>query len=120
MRVIEKKMLNAIRRGVGFRCDNTVVVAYNLKSYTIDIAISKVYLFGNLIAEINKRSGSCMVTLARWDTNTTRSRLNALSELTGLTFFQKDYRTYIRNVATGESRIVEDYEEIITNPIIPS
>ena len=74
MRVIEKKMINAINSQSNFALDNTTV-------QKIDDVNMAVYLHGNEIATVNSRTGFVMVnkvTLKQWPSNTTKSRLRAL------------------------------------------
>lgn len=69
MREIEKKMVAAIRNGKNFNGNNTQVESQSIGN-------SYVYLFGNLIYKVIK--GKAYFSLCGWNTNTTRSRLNAL------------------------------------------
>jgi hypothetical protein len=68
MRVIERKMNNAITAGKDWKLDNTEVIACS--------NVTDVYLFGNLIARI----GETWIELfdGGWQTVTTKSRLNAI------------------------------------------
>jgi hypothetical protein len=68
MRVIEKAMNNAIQYQQDWRLDNTKVINEG--------EITKVFLHDNLISEVTDTS----VTLydGGWQTNTTKSRLNAI------------------------------------------
>ena len=70
MRVIERKMIAAIRDGRSMRDGNTVVEANS------NGASWRVLLHGNLIAAGGTDTFS--FTLAGWNTPTTRSRVNAL------------------------------------------
>lgn len=72
MRVIEKKMIEAINEGKNFTLDNTHV--------KIDANTAHVFLHGNHIASV-VNGGTPIVnldTLRRYPTNTTKSRLRAL------------------------------------------
>jgi hypothetical protein len=70
MRQVEQQMIAAIRaRKSGEYGGNTRVDCHG--------ASVRVYLFGNLIAEFTP-AATVRVTLAGWNTNTTRSRVNAL------------------------------------------
>jgi hypothetical protein len=73
MRKIETAMNQAIQSEKDWKLDNTEVA-------TVD-GISKVYLFGNLIAEI----GETFITLydGGFRSNTTKSRLNAILQKHG-------------------------------------
>lgn len=72
MRKVEQQMIAAIRAS-----------AYRTQTFgntTVDShgAFIRVYLHGNLIAEFPKGQRIMRLTLAGWNTPTTRSRLNAL------------------------------------------
>ena len=74
MRVIEKKMCEAVKGRRTWALDNTRV--QNMDGITV-----AVYLFGNHIADVNTFTGEIKVnerTFARWPTRTTKSRLRAL------------------------------------------
>lgn len=74
MRKIEQQMNAAVSNRKQWSSDNTSV-------QPIDDNNVAVYLHGNHIADVNSRTGLVMVnvaTLCRWNTPTTRSRLNAL------------------------------------------
>ena len=79
----------AITNGKDWKNANTEVV-------NVD-DVSKVYLHGNLIAEVD--SNGIKLYDGGWQSNTTKSRLNAiLSEhgIAGECVFQKDFVWYIR------------------------
>ena len=82
MRKLEQEMINAVRNNKNFRSSNTDVI--------IDGHIVKVYLHNNLIFAKNKRNGKVMYSNCGWETNTTKSRLNAL----GCNVRQKNYTWY--------------------------
>ena len=93
MRKIEKEMIAAVKGDINWSKDNTSVI--------IEDNVSKVYLHGNLIAEIDD------VSLKLYDggyqTKTTKSRLNALLSEFGYTcgtkqeyIFQKQYEWFIQ------------------------
>jgi hypothetical protein len=84
MRVIEKKMLNAIEQGRNFTLDNTHV--------KIDANTAHVFLHGNHIASVT--NGNVMVnvdTLRRYPTVTTKSRLRAL----GVNVYTENFVTFL-------------------------
>ena len=92
MRKIESEMIAAVKGNINWSKDNT--------SVTIEDGISKVYLHGNLIAEIDD------VSLKLYDggyqSKTTKSRLNALLSEFGYTcgtqreyIFQKQFEWFI-------------------------
>ncbi len=89
MRKIESLMNNAITKGIDFKLDNTEVVAY---SNAVDV-----FLHGNLIARI----GETWMELfdGGMQSNTTKSRLNAILRAHGLPgecVFQKNYEWFIQ------------------------
>ena len=84
MRKVERMMNEAISRDVNFSRGNTMV--------TYDEGVSTVYLHGNKIAEVDGEG--VKIFDGGWQTNTTKSRLNAiLSEFSagGEQVFQKDF-----------------------------
>jgi hypothetical protein len=93
MRKIEAQMNAAISKGINWRSANTEVA-------NID-GVSFVYLYGNKIAEVGDR----FIRLfdGGWQSNTTKSRLNAILRTHGLTgecVFQKNW-TWFVNLQTG-------------------
>ena len=70
MKRIEEKMLDAIRGGYDWHESNTAVTH-------LDNNVVRVRLYGNLIAKCDPVNG-WLFSLAGYNTNTTRSRLNAL------------------------------------------
>lgn len=77
MRQIEKKMVAAIKARKNFKSGNTEVTMTRNEHFCTCIAM--VYLHDNLIAKISfgPENVVAQFTLAGWNTNTTRSRLNA-------------------------------------------
>lgn len=78
MRKIEENMLHALRNEQGMSQGNTVVRRATMASEVGGelFQVLNVYLHGNHIATLFERE--VYVTLAGWDTPTTRSRLNAI------------------------------------------
>ena len=69
MRLIERQMIDAIKHGKDWSKDNT--------SVNVDVnGFCHVYLHGNKIAEIS--NDSLTILDGGWQTNTTKSRLNAI------------------------------------------
>ena len=95
MRKIEENMLHAIRHEKAWRNANTATVRTFPHD---DVQGLRVYLHGNQIAFIpDGDSLPIKVTLAGWDTNTTRSRLNAiLYPFCGATIGREKCKTWIR------------------------
>ncbi len=93
MRKIESQMCDAVENNKCWTSGNT--------SVTTEFETSNVYLHGNHIAMI----GPELVTLydGGWQSNTTKSRLNALRErfaVAGEGVFQKDFTWYVRQYNT--------------------
>ena len=85
MRVIEKKMVEAVNFGIPFQESNTKV--------TIDFNTAHVFLYGNHIASV-VNGGTPIVnldTLREYPTPTTKSRLRAL----GVNVYTKKGITYL-------------------------
>lgn len=80
MRVIEKQMIEAIKAGKNWLSGNTRV----RHDPVVGGCEVEVYLHGNLIAKRffrgEDKPGKWQVTLAGWNTPTTRSRLTALCQ----------------------------------------
>ena len=91
MRKIEVQMNNAISNKIDWKSGNTRV------EYEQGNCISRVYLHGNKIAEV----GDNFIRLfdGGWQTNTTKSRLNAILKVHGLKnegVYQKAYKWFLR------------------------
>lgn len=84
MRVIEEKMLHAVKTGRNYRSKNTVV--------SVDTDGIRVYLHGNCIFAVV--DGVRRFSLAGWNTVTTRSRLNAL----GVDVRQKNFEPVFNGI----------------------
>ena len=96
MRVIERKMLHAIKSGKSADLGNTRIVAGD----TV-----KVYLFNNLIAELDKSAGTLDV-ITWYKSATTKSRLNViLREFANTSICQSDFVWfYADNTRTNNGR----------------
>ena len=101
MRLIERQMNQAIRNCSDFRKDNTEVI--NIRGNAF------VYLHGNHIATVS--NDSMQIFDGGWQSNTTKSRLNALChEFTyGCGVFQKKFEWFISSRA-GTVDFVDGYE----------
>ena len=91
MRKIEQRMNAAIIGKIDWKMDNTRV------EYEQGNCVSRVYLHDNLIAEV----GDNWMKLydGGWQSNTTKSRLNAILQVHGLPgecVFQKAYKWFLR------------------------
>ena len=107
MRKIESQMNTAIRNGVNWSSNNSSVVS--------DGNVSKVYLHGNHIATVTTIAGKYNKEIHLYDggyqSNTTKSRLNAILSEFGLGMekvFQKQWDWYV-NVNTGNGMSVVDF-----------
>ena len=91
MRQIEKEMNYAIRNKIAWSKSNTVT--------TFDSTIENcfVYLHGNHIATYNYEDKELTLFDGGWQSNTTKSRLNALlfEFATGFSVFQKNWDWYV-------------------------
>jgi hypothetical protein len=99
MRKIETQMIAAVKGNKNWTKDNTSVI--------IEDGVSKVYLHGNLIAEVDDES--IKLYDGGWQTTTTKSRLNALLSEFGYTcgtkreyVFQKQFEWFIQIFDLGE------------------
>lgn len=84
MRLIEKKMVEALKEGRSFKSGNTKVSAPSIQFLGAvgPVEERSVYLFGNKIATISSdQEGFRMLTICMcgWPSVTTRSRLNAIA-----------------------------------------
>lgn len=95
MRKIEQQMLAALKARKDFNLANTSVYFIGAsESGNPHGSRSEVFLHGNHIADYWHHTGTLEVdtrTLARWPSNTTKSRLRAL----GAHVTTKNYRTYL-------------------------
>ena len=91
MRQIEKEMNNAVRNKIAWSKSNSCT--------TFDSTIENcfVYLHGNHIATYNYANKELSLFDGGWQSNTTKSRLNALCNefATGFGVFQKNFNWFI-------------------------
>lgn len=97
MRVIEKKMVEAVKNGKSMGGSNTAVVMEN--------GVAKVYLFGILIAKVTNDNIE-ITNCGGWRSYTTKGRLNALLEglNVGTYIYQKDWCWYYSDKKEFEPR----------------
>ena len=97
MKVIERKMLQAVKLGKSADLGNTRIVAND--------ASVKVYLFNNLIATLDGDTGTLDV-ITRYQSATTKSRLNViLRAFANTSIYQSDFIWYYAdNTYTGNGR----------------
>ena len=106
MRKIEQQMNAAIQGNKNWSSGNTMVC-------TCEDNVSKVYLHGNHIATVDEDS----VTLydGGWQSNTTKSRLNAILKefcIEGECVYQKDFKWYVDKLVgmAGTSKVFNTFE----------
>ena len=114
MRKIETRMNQTIRRGGNFSNGNTSVqtVSY-LDSQGVYNEESKVFLHGNHIATYDHTSKELSLFDGGWQSNTTKSRLNALCYefATGFSVFQKNWNWFVSDF---QSKVTRDFTNGIT------
>ena len=111
MRKIESQMCAAIQGNKNWQSANTAV------TFDKETGISKVFLHGNKIAEVSDTDMT--IFDGGWQTNTTKSRLNALCSefcIAGEGVFQKDFKWFVRKFVgqssvTGKVFNVHDFED---------
>ena len=108
MRVIEKNMNAAIRSRKDFRSSNTEVYTYFCSAKNEVCAIVK--LHGNKIAEVYK--DSMLLFDGGWQSNTTKSRLNALCQefATGHRVFQKNWDWFVSDFKGNKTDFLSGME----------
>ena len=103
MRKIETQMIRAIQEGKDWKNSNTKVI--NFFNEDSEFVVAQVYLHDNLIAEVTDSDMS--IYDGGWQSNTTKSRLNALCDafcIAGEKVYQKNFKWYVDKVV-GESSI---------------
>ena len=113
MRKIEKQMCAAVQSNKNWQSANTAV------TFDSESGISTVYLHGNKIAEVSDTD--MKIFDGGWQSNTTKSRLNALCSefcIAGEGVFQKDFAWFVGlfdKTITGENTFkVVDFESGFT------
>ena len=109
MRKIEQQMCAAVQSNKNWQSGNTSV------HFDEESGVSVVRLHGNKIAEIDDTSMT--IFDGGWQTNTTKSRLNALCEefcIAGEGVFQKNFQWFVRKfvgetAVTGKVFNVDDF-----------
>ncbi len=113
MRKIEQQMINAIKSETDWKSGNTKVV--NFFNDSDKCVVASVFLYGKKIAEITDHDMT--IFDGGWQSNTTKSRLNALCSefcIAGECVFQKDFQWFVRKFVgqssiTGKVYNVEDF-----------
>ena len=110
MRQIEKNMNTAIKSQKNWAGSNTTVFTENDSAYGLE---SKVYLHGNHIATYNHTLKELELYDGGWQSNTTKSRLNALCYefATGFGVFQKNWEWFVGDF---QNKTVKDFTDGIT------
>ena len=91
MRKIEQQMCAAVQNNINWKSGNTSV------HYSEEYGTSTVYLHDNLIAIVS--DNDMEIFDGGWQSNTTKSRLNALCSefcVDGEGLFQKDFQWFVR------------------------
>ncbi len=92
MKKIEKRINEAIIDKKYLNTSNSKVIYYSPED------VSDIYLHDNLIGRYNHKTKSIWLNSCGWETNTTKSRLNALLDLLPnkkFKIFQKDFDWFI-------------------------
>ena len=99
MRKIEMMMNSAIRYRKNFSSGNTTVRAFRESV--------EVYLHGNNIASLDTATHALTIIDGGWQSNTTKSRLNALLEefVPSMRIFQNDWTWYISDSLDGSKQL---------------
>ena len=95
MRKIESQMIEAIKSETDWKSGNTKVV--NFFNDGDKCVVASVFLHGNKIAEITDTDMT--IFDGGWQSNTTKSRLNALCDafcIAGEGVYQKDFAWYVQ------------------------
>ena len=107
MRKLETQMNRSIRNKVAWSSGNTCT--------TFDSTIENcfVYLHGNHIATYNYNNQELSLFDGGWQSNTTKSRLNALCYefATGFSVFQKNWNWFVSDF---QSKVIRDFSDGIT------
>ena len=106
-------MNNAIKKRQNFSSGNTRVATGSFFENDVYCEESKVFLHGNHIATYNYANKELSLYDGGWQSNTTKSRLNALCyELaTGFSVFQKNWDWYVSDF---QGKTVKDFTNGIT------
>ena len=91
MRKIEREMNNAVKNKIAWSKSNT------LTTFSSDLKECFIYLHGNHIATYNYEDKELSLFDGGWQSNTTKSRLNALCYefATGFSVFQKNWNWFV-------------------------
>ena len=97
MRKLEERMNTAIRKRQNFSNSNTTVKTCSFFDNDVYCEESEVFLHGNHIATYNHVTKELALFDGGWQSNTTKSRLNALCYefATGFGVFQKNWDWFV-------------------------
>ena len=107
MRKIETEMNNAVKNKIAWSKSNT------LTTFSSDLKECCIYLHGNHIATYNYANRELALYDGGWQSNTTKSRLNALCDelATGFGVFQKNWNWFVGDF---QNKTVKDFTDGIT------
>ena len=110
MRLIETRMNNAIRNRQNFKNANTRVQTVSFFDNDVYCEESKVFLHGNHIATYDHVNKELSLFDGGWQSNTTKSRLNALCYefATGFSVFQKNWEWFISDFQNVKKEFVDN------------
>ena len=110
MRQIETNMNNAIRSKKNFSSSNTTVKTTSFFDNDVYCEESEVFLHGNHIATYNHVTKELALFDGGWQSNTTKSRLNALCNefATGFGVFQKNWEWFISDFQNVKKEFVSN------------
>ena len=113
MRLIEQQMNSAVRNKQNFSKSNTMV------RYDKAENLSSVYLHGHRIADYCHTKGKAWISSCGWETNTTKSRLNAfLYEVAyGVSVFQKNWQWFLHDNRTTATIDFYDNMVVFSKPL---
>ena len=110
MRKLETNMNNAIRAKKNFSSSNTTVKTTSFFDNDVYCEESEVFLHGNHIATYNHVTKELALFDGGWQSNTTKSRLNALCNefATGFGVFQKNWDWFISDFQNVKKEFVNN------------
>ena len=110
MRKLETNMNNAIRSKKNFSSSNTTVKTTSFFNNDVYCEESKVFLHGNHIATYDHVTKELALFDGGWQSNTTKSRLNALCYefATGFGIFQKNWEWFISDFKNVKKEFVSN------------
>jgi hypothetical protein len=111
MRKVEKEMIQAMAGKGHMQSRNTMV--------TTQDDLTRVFLHGNEIATYDHGLNMLTMTLAGWNTVTTRSRLNAIATACNVAgWTQRDFEPFHGSERVDESDVI--VRTLVQTPALPS